>query len=169
MATPRRIAAPSRCPTTASNRRSPNSDSARHCGSPERWRLRSFPSGHPLETRSHTQLTVGGGGAAWFRSLPDGAWREVAEEGRRGRGKERRTLGLIPRKDRFCTRFAVIVAPQAPSRSSRGSWGWNWRGGSTQQRAYDEAVIGKWVRRISQRLRTTSDWPGWSTSQRNGE
>jgi hypothetical protein len=56
----------------------------------------------------------------------------------------------------FCARFAVIVAPQAPPRSSRGSWGWNWRGGSTQQRAYDEAVTCKWVQRVSQRLRTAS-------------
>jgi hypothetical protein len=169
MGTPRRIGAPRRCPTTTSNRRSPNSDSARHCGSHEWWRLHGFPFGRPLETRRHTQLTIGGGGAAWFHSLPDGASREVGEEGRRGRGKEHRTLGLIPRKDRFCTRFALIVALQGPQRSSRGSWGWNWRVGSTQQLAYDEAVTGKWVRRVSQSLCTASDWPGRSTSQRNGE
>jgi hypothetical protein len=44
-------------------------------------------------------------------------------KGRRGRGKERWTQGLIPRENRTCAKLAEVVAPQARPKSLRGSWG----------------------------------------------
>ena len=66
-------------------------------------------------------------------------------KGRRGRGKERRTQGLIPRENRTCAKLAEVVAPQARPKSLRGGWGRLRRMGPAGQRHGGESRCARGV------------------------